>query len=232
MNFFVTACTMTILACSLSANAETAIPKVVGMPYDIARAEMMKAGWQPAKNLKQDVNDVYANDFRTDNGFTEVKSCSDSGLLRCAFIFTDSTSPAQIRLVTGGEGMPRVDDVQIRRPKPAEPAAATVKSAKLPPADKKPAQPIEAVVNPESTNDVQARCTKISKQYQAAAMFREKGISEEEALAYMEHLKTVDDRQPMQIAVMGAYEVYTAYDSEQIKVVSYRKCLIDNNVPL
>lgn len=209
MNFFAIACTMTIFACSLSANAESAIPKVVGMPYDIARAEIMKAGWQPAKNLKHDVNDVYANDFRTDNGFTEVESCSGSGLLRCAFIFTDSTSPAQIRLVTGGEGMPRVDDVQIQRPKLAEP-----------------------VVNSQSTNDVQARCTKISKQYQAAAMFREEGISEEEALAYMEHLKTVDDRQPMQIAVMGAYEMYTAYDSEQIKVVSYRKCLIDNNVPL
>jgi hypothetical protein len=107
------------------------------MSYDTARAEVIKAGWQPALNLKQDVNDLYAQDFRKANGFSEVESCSGSGLLRCAFIFTDSSSPARIRLVTAGEGMPTVEAVQVQRPKPAQ-AAQSVQSPPAVPAAKKP----------------------------------------------------------------------------------------------
>jgi len=121
-------CAFTVLAYSFSANAESTIPKVVGMSYDAARAEVIKAGWQPSKNLEQDENDVYAQDFRKANGFTEVESCTGSGILHCAFLFTDSTSSTQIRLVTVGEGMPSVDAVQIQRPKPAEPVQAARKS--------------------------------------------------------------------------------------------------------
>ncbi|MGY3171578.1 phage terminase small subunit [Pseudomonas sp. TE12234] len=88
------------------------------------------------------------------------------------------------------------------------------------------------VMAEESTNDLQTFCTKISKYYQAAAQIREQGISEEAAVVYMDHIKNEDDRRSMVGAIAGAYEVYTAYDSEQIKVVSYRQCLIENKVAL
>lgn len=106
-----------LLACSaFSVMAESTIPKVIGMPYDQARAAVIRAGWVPATNLKLEVGDAYAEDFRITNGYTEVQSCSSGGLLKCGFVYTDSTSPSRLRLVAGGEGMPTVDDVQVQRP--------------------------------------------------------------------------------------------------------------------
>lgn len=89
-----------------------------------------------------------------------------------------------------------------------------------------------AVLADGASPEIQAHCMKISKQYQAAAMIREEGVTETDAFLYMERLKNVDDRDPMKAAVVAAYEVYSAYNSNQISVVAYRQCLIDNNVVL
>lgn len=115
-----------LVSYSASALAESLIPKVIGLPYDEARAAVIKSGWLPAAKIMLNEGDGYAEDFRNLNGFIEVESCSGGGLLKCGFIFTDPTSTSMIRLVTAGEGMPTVEDVQIQRQKPsgsAKPAA-------------------------------------------------------------------------------------------------------------
>jgi len=76
--------------------------------------------------------------------------------------------------------------------------------------------------------EVEAHCDNISRQYQAAAMFRENAISEEDALRYMEKNSDEKLRQGMQIAIVLVYENYPQNNSGEIRLISYNRCIADN----
>lgn len=101
-----------LLAPTISFAANAAVPAVKGMPYDEAKQSLIQAGWAPASNIKQEADDTYAQSYAKEYGFTEVESCAGSGLLQCAFIFVDPKAGTRLRVVTLGEEMPVVSQVE------------------------------------------------------------------------------------------------------------------------
>ena len=70
------------------ANQEKALEsKIQNMPYDKARAIILKSGWKPIKNKAPNELGFVGRDMY-DKGFIEVGSCAGSGMAPCNFYFT------------------------------------------------------------------------------------------------------------------------------------------------
>ena len=83
-------------------------PAIAGLIYPRARKILLAAGWRPLKTKSSatDVDVSYGNGplfWRT--GYTELESCSGTGVAACAFLFKDR-SGNRLRVTTEGEELP------------------------------------------------------------------------------------------------------------------------------
>lgn len=101
-----------LLAPALGFASAEPLPALKGAAYDVAKQQLIQAGWAPATGLKLDDNDYVAQAYVEEYGFTEVESCSGSGLLHCTFLFVQPKTGARLRLLTLGEGIPVVSQVE------------------------------------------------------------------------------------------------------------------------
>ncbi|MBV9521876.1 MAG: hypothetical protein JO010_03735 [Alphaproteobacteria bacterium] len=77
------------------------------MTYDAARKAFLAAGWQPLQTRSADDPAVaYGNGPGFwKKGYTEVETCSGTGLAFCEFLFKDAFGN-RLRVVTAGEEAP------------------------------------------------------------------------------------------------------------------------------
>lgn len=98
------------------ASSNDVLPRVEGLGYDVARTQILNAGWIPVKIVKLDALDIYAESLKQ-QGFVEVEACGGSGLIPCSYLFKN-TDNKLLRVVTMGEGMPPVELIRFVPPGP------------------------------------------------------------------------------------------------------------------
>ena len=84
------------------------LPAIVGLTYPRARRILLAAGWRPLKTNSSatEVNVGYGNGpFFWRRGYTEIESCSGTGVAACAFLFKDRLGN-RLRVTTEGEELP------------------------------------------------------------------------------------------------------------------------------
>ncbi|HEV2862290.1 MAG TPA: hypothetical protein VGX48_14865 [Pyrinomonadaceae bacterium] len=88
------------------------LPAVKGSAYHRARKMLLAAGWRPSRTKPRDVAaddpDISYGNGRLfwRRGYTEVESCSGTGVAACAFLFEDAHGN-RLRVTTAGEELPR-----------------------------------------------------------------------------------------------------------------------------
>jgi hypothetical protein len=84
------------------------LPAIVELTYPRARRKLLAAGWRPLKTnaAATDLNVAYGNGpFFWRRGYTEIESCSGTGVAACAFLFKDRFGN-RLRVTTEGEELP------------------------------------------------------------------------------------------------------------------------------
>ena len=84
------------------------LPTIAGLTYPRARRKLLTAGWRPFKTNASatDVNVASGNGpFFWRRGYTEIESCSGTGVAACAFLFKDRFGN-RLRVTTEGEELP------------------------------------------------------------------------------------------------------------------------------
>jgi hypothetical protein len=89
----------TSTACNLA--AAPAVPVIIGLDYDHARAALLAAGWTPGHGSES--AGIAANQqIFIDRGYTELSSCSLDQAASCHFTF-NGTGDVALKVTTEGE---------------------------------------------------------------------------------------------------------------------------------
>ena len=101
-------------ACSPGRHA--VLPEIMGLSYHQARAQLIAAGWAP---LRGDLVDVphppgNASYFLKVRGYSEVESCSATGLAWCRFLFQDMYGN-KLLIGSVGEEVPGIQTAEVNR---------------------------------------------------------------------------------------------------------------------
>jgi HNH endonuclease/Domain of unknown function (DUF4431) len=84
------------------------IPVIHRLDYDVARRQLINAGWQPIRNNWLHRESLFGQAAELwDRGYTEVKDCSGTGLAHCWFEFVDAFGN-RLQITTAGERDPSV----------------------------------------------------------------------------------------------------------------------------
>ncbi|MGE0045331.1 MAG: hypothetical protein AB7J28_12300 [Hyphomonadaceae bacterium] len=79
-----------------------AIPELNGQSYDAARTALIDAGWAPAPAASQAEAATGNGPIFLARGYTEVESCSGTGVAACRFVFA-APNGARLIVMTRGE---------------------------------------------------------------------------------------------------------------------------------
>lgn len=87
-----------LLLLSFQANAE--LPKFTdGQPYQEVKAELIKQGWQPVKNMKIGNSSLYAQEVYQ-QGLEEVVDCVSMELDGCWFKYRKGKQMLEVKTIT------------------------------------------------------------------------------------------------------------------------------------
>ena len=88
----------------------TPIPKIHGLDYEVARAKLIDAGWQPAMHHWKHRDEAVLNcsgEYLWDKGYHEIITASGTGLAHMWFRFRDVYGNRLI-VMTAGEADPEL----------------------------------------------------------------------------------------------------------------------------
>lgn len=86
------------------------VPAIAEFTYHKARKAILAAGWQPLVTVRyQDVDQELFGQAKGfwEKGYREIESCAGSGLVPCAFSFSDAYGNT-LRVITTGEEKPSI----------------------------------------------------------------------------------------------------------------------------
>lgn len=89
------------------------VPAIGGAPFSEARQLVAESGWRPEAHPPADQLFGREHEFHT-NGWTEVQSCSGTGLAPCLFAYRQVAGAARLEVTTvGEEDDPNVDGYRV-----------------------------------------------------------------------------------------------------------------------
>ncbi|MEL7505390.1 MAG: hypothetical protein AAFN18_23315 [Cyanobacteria bacterium J06554_6] len=113
--------------------SDSAVNLEVGMQYDDARAILMQQGWVPGESPEPGPYGIEREAY--DAGFTEVVSCSATGLGPCRFEFGHATENKVLAVITTGGSRLEIAEWSVETPvasTPATPANTVAQQPQIP----------------------------------------------------------------------------------------------------